>query len=164
MVWDSIDSTILNTEMPEIYRNYHVNILCRDCHEESKVVFHVIGLKCGGCGGYNTTRIGGDDPLPEEPPALNVENLSVNSDDSLSSWETLYTEEDETNTINANDNDVSITLLPPDENHEEMNENGDDHGSDEVLNEMTTENVDDGGTTNTESNLDTNRTSGGENP
>merc|ERR1719494_1257474 len=51
--------------MPEAYRNYHVNILCRDCHKESNVVFHIIGLKCTHCGAYNTTRIGGDDPLPE---------------------------------------------------------------------------------------------------
>lgn len=117
VVWESYDNSIVNTEMPEIYRNYYVNILCRDCHEESKAIFHVVGLKCGGCGGYNTTRIGGDDPFPEESPSISVENLSVTSDDSLSSWETVYTEEDETNRINVNDSDASITLLPHDESN-----------------------------------------------
>jgi len=129
-VWESIDSTIVNTEMPEIYRDYHVNVLCRDCHEESRVVFHVIGLKCSGCGGYNTTRIGGDDPLPEEPAGggggggVNLENLSVNSDDenddiSNGSWETIYTEEDGVTSINVGDIDVSVRLQTFGESDEE---------------------------------------------
>jgi len=119
-VWESIDEAVANTPMPEIYLNYHVSILCRDCHETSKVLFHVVGLKCSECGGYNTTRIGGDDPLPEdasehlEQLSLNQE-VSVNSDDSHDSWETIYTEEDETNTVNASDADAQVILLPGNE-------------------------------------------------
>jgi len=119
-VWQGIDEAVANTQMPEIYRTYHVSILCRDCHEESKVVFHVLGLKCGSCGGYNTTRIGGDDPLPEDA-SDHLELLTVSqetaghSDDLHASWETIYTEEDGTNTINAGDADAHVELLPDSE-------------------------------------------------
>jgi len=125
-VWQNFDEVVASTPMPEIYRNYHVSILCRDCHEVSKVPFHVIGLKCASCGGYNTTRIGGDDPLPEDA-SEHLENLSVtpdiavNSDDSHDSWETIYTEEDETNTLNASDSDAIVVLLPS--NVEDIPEN-----------------------------------------
>lgn len=109
-VWESIDEAVAHTQMPEIYRNYHVSILCRDCHKTSKVVFHVIGLKCAGCGGYNTTRVGGDDPLPEEATG-NLEHLAIDhdSDDSTNSWETIYTEEDEVTVVSAGDLDAVVT-------------------------------------------------------
>jgi len=31
-------------------------IKCNDCAFNDKVLYHPLGLKCGGCGGYNTTR------------------------------------------------------------------------------------------------------------
>jgi RING finger/CHY zinc finger protein 1 len=31
-------------------------IKCNDCAFNDKVLYHPMGLKCGGCGGYNTTR------------------------------------------------------------------------------------------------------------
>jgi len=118
-VWEHFDEAVANTPMPEIYRNYRVSVLCRDCHEESKVIFHVIGLKCAACGGYNTTRIGGDDPLPEDPTnqlgQLTVnQNLAETDDDTSSrdSWETIYTEEDEDTVVNADDSDAVVVLLP----------------------------------------------------
>lgn len=89
--WEHLDRIISETPMPELYKEYHVNILCRDCHKESKVVFHVIGLKCQTCGGYNTTRIGGDDPLPEEALG-DMTELSVASGHE-DSWETVSVEE-----------------------------------------------------------------------
>ena len=39
---------------------YNSNVLtkikCNDCNFNDKVLFHPVGLKCGGCGGYNTIR------------------------------------------------------------------------------------------------------------
>ncbi|XP_033738055.1 RING finger and CHY zinc finger domain-containing protein 1-like [Pecten maximus] len=55
-VWEHIDEEILHTPMPEEYKDYIVQILCRDCHKESSVLFHVLGLKCQECGSYNTCR------------------------------------------------------------------------------------------------------------
>jgi RING finger/CHY zinc finger protein 1 len=51
-----IDQEIAQTPMPPEYKDTMVNILCNDCHEESSVVFHVIGHKCV-CGSYNTRKI-----------------------------------------------------------------------------------------------------------
>jgi hypothetical protein len=31
-------------------------IKCNDCAFNDKVLYHPLGLKCGGCGGYNTSR------------------------------------------------------------------------------------------------------------
>lgn len=52
-----IDEEIQLTEMPEDYKNMLVRILCNDCHLESEIPYHVVGLKCGGCGSYNTRKI-----------------------------------------------------------------------------------------------------------
>ena len=38
-----------------------VNIICRDCNLSSQSKYHVIGLKCNNCCGYNTVRA--DDKL-----------------------------------------------------------------------------------------------------
>jgi RING finger/CHY zinc finger protein 1 len=32
------------------------NIKCNDCPFSGEAKFHPYGMKCGGCGGYNTTR------------------------------------------------------------------------------------------------------------
>ena len=66
--WKQIDQIVQETTMPEEYQNWSVKILCSDCHNESNVKFHIIGLKCQSCGGYNTRRIGN-----EEPPNLQSE-------------------------------------------------------------------------------------------
>jgi len=135
-VWEHFDEAVQSTPMPEIYRNYRVSVLCRDCHETSKVIFHVIGLKCDSCGGYNTTRIGGDDPLPEDPTnqlgQLTVtQNLAETDEDASSrdSWETVYTEEDEDTIVSASDSDAVIVLLPGNDeampNNDEANPNND---------------------------------------
>lgn len=61
-LWEFLDNEIENTPMPEEYENMKVDILCRDCHVKSYVKFHVAGLKCSNCAGYNTTRIHEDHP------------------------------------------------------------------------------------------------------
>ena len=40
-------------------------VMCRDCHTETQTAFHVIGLKCGQCGSYNTVRCG-EEEIPED--------------------------------------------------------------------------------------------------
>ncbi|XP_057671569.1 RING finger and CHY zinc finger domain-containing protein 1-like isoform X1 [Diorhabda carinulata] len=55
-LWKHYDMEIANTPMPPEYRNYYVEILCKDCHKESIVKFHVVGFKCAHCCSYNTCR------------------------------------------------------------------------------------------------------------
>ncbi|XP_058818821.1 RING finger and CHY zinc finger domain-containing protein 1-like [Topomyia yanbarensis] len=55
-LWEYLDSEVAATPMPKEYENYCVDILCKDCHQESTVKFHVVGLKCTKCGAYNTCR------------------------------------------------------------------------------------------------------------
>ncbi|XP_072399355.1 RING finger and CHY zinc finger domain-containing protein 1 isoform X1 [Diabrotica undecimpunctata] len=55
-LWKYWDVEIENTPMPSEYSNYYVGILCKDCHQESTVKFHVVGFKCVHCGSYNTCR------------------------------------------------------------------------------------------------------------
>ncbi|CAB4011791.1 RING finger and CHY zinc finger domain-containing 1 [Paramuricea clavata] len=54
--WSKLDSTIAQTPMPPEYANMDVRVLCCDCHKYSMVKFHIIALKCGECGSYNTCR------------------------------------------------------------------------------------------------------------
>lgn len=71
-LWDYLDAEVENTPMPTEYATHFVNILCKDCHKESKIAYHVVGLKCGHCGAYNTCQTGqtggggGDDDGEEE--------------------------------------------------------------------------------------------------
>jgi RecJ-like exonuclease len=37
--------------------NIKAEISCNDCEFKGEVAFHPVGLKCCGCGGYNTTKI-----------------------------------------------------------------------------------------------------------
>ena len=37
--------------------NIKAEISCNDCEFKGEVPFHPVGLKCGGCGGYNTMKI-----------------------------------------------------------------------------------------------------------
>ena len=60
-----MDEVVAQTPMPLEYRTWAVEVLCNDCHETSSTLFHVVGLKCGNCGGYNTRRTGSEPP-PEE--------------------------------------------------------------------------------------------------
>jgi RING finger/CHY zinc finger protein 1 len=57
-LWQYLDNEVNITPMPKEYDNFFVDILCKDCHQESSLKFHVVGLKCQNreCGGYNTTR------------------------------------------------------------------------------------------------------------
>ena len=52
-----IDNEVNATEMPDIYKDMMLQILCNDCHKESTVKFHIVGLKCQHCNGYNTRKI-----------------------------------------------------------------------------------------------------------
>lgn len=68
-VWSQLDDEVANTPMPDEYKDLYVFVLCRDCHKESKVKFHVIGLKCQECGSYNTcrTKAPEEDTKPKVP-------------------------------------------------------------------------------------------------
>lgn len=68
-LWKYLDAEVSLTPMPEEYNDCKTDILCKDCHEESTVKFHIVGLKCLNCGSYNTCRIKGS-PC-SDPDALN---------------------------------------------------------------------------------------------
>ena len=55
-----MDAELAMTPMPEEYREKRVRVQCNDCSEKMGTAFHILGLKCGGCGSYNTTKIGED--------------------------------------------------------------------------------------------------------
>ncbi|XP_062504416.1 RING finger and CHY zinc finger domain-containing protein 1-like [Corticium candelabrum] len=55
-LWKMLDAEVAATPMPKDYRDMNVQVLCKDCHKESSVNFHVVGLKCQCCGSYNTCR------------------------------------------------------------------------------------------------------------
>lgn len=55
-LWVFLDAEVAATPMPKEYEKYYVDILCKDCHKESLIKFHVVGLKCPHCGGYNTCQ------------------------------------------------------------------------------------------------------------
>ncbi|XP_061420851.1 RING finger and CHY zinc finger domain-containing protein 1-like [Lethenteron reissneri] len=55
-VWSDMDEEVAQTPMPEEYQNLLLTILCNDCLERTRVLFHVLGLKCDKCGSYNTCR------------------------------------------------------------------------------------------------------------
>ncbi|CAK9797641.1 RING finger and CHY zinc finger domain-containing protein 1 [Anthophora quadrimaculata] len=63
-LWRFLDMEVSSTPMPEVYKDCKVDILCKDCHVESTVKFHVVGLKCLNCGSYNTCRVKGS-PSPD---------------------------------------------------------------------------------------------------
>uniref|UniRef100_A0A8W8N2T0 RING finger and CHY zinc finger domain-containing protein 1 n=1 Tax=Magallana gigas TaxID=29159 RepID=A0A8W8N2T0_MAGGI len=74
-VWQNVDEEVSQCPMPEEYQNYYVQILCKDCHEESRVLFHVLGLKCQQCGSYNTCRTQEPEGAEESectPPGVNA--------------------------------------------------------------------------------------------
>ena len=61
--WEHMDMLVEQTTMPDKYKEWKVKVLCSDCHKESENIFHVVGIKCLNCGGYNTRRIG-NEPSP----------------------------------------------------------------------------------------------------
>lgn len=55
-LWDYLDAEVSNTQMPAEYADLYVDILCKDCHQQSNIPYHVVGLKCTHCGAYNTCQ------------------------------------------------------------------------------------------------------------
>ena len=51
-----IDNQISHQPMPRTLQNLTCKITCMDCTETSSSIFHKLGVKCGGCGSYNTIR------------------------------------------------------------------------------------------------------------
>ena len=54
--WLALDEEIRRAPMPAELEGKRVGILCNDCHEQAEAEFHCFGLRCGGCGSYNTRR------------------------------------------------------------------------------------------------------------
>ncbi len=43
-------------QIMSLFQNLYAFAHCRDCLRTSRCRFHVLGIKCAGCGGYNTVR------------------------------------------------------------------------------------------------------------
>eukprot|EP00887_Chlorella_sp_A99_P003656 scaffold7.g3656.t1 len=56
--WAAIDEQIERHPNPPEYAGWRADVMCNDCSELAIIDFHVIGLKCPGCGSYNTRRMG----------------------------------------------------------------------------------------------------------
>lgn len=52
-----LDHEIASVQMPDEYKDVIYDILCNECEKKSQCKFHVAGLKCSLCGGYNTRRV-----------------------------------------------------------------------------------------------------------
>ena len=50
---EMIEQEVQNTIMPEELRR-EVTVLCNECLNRSQAQFHIVGIKCGSCGSYNT--------------------------------------------------------------------------------------------------------------
>ena len=59
----------------EYSENINTQIICNDCGFKGGVRFHPIGLKCKGCGGYNTLNAGRGDDEDDEDDAENTDNV-----------------------------------------------------------------------------------------
>ena len=112
MNWDALDREVAATPMPLAYRGLFRKILCKDCHQHTTATFHIVGMKCGSCGSYNTTidsgpllvKVEGEErfrPLTVEEeerlgqvhfPEEESENDGESGDSDEDGWET--TEED----------------------------------------------------------------------
>eukprot|EP00095_Tigriopus_kingsejongensis_P002538 snap_masked-scaffold344_size201325-processed-gene-1.2 protein:Tk02538 transcript:snap_masked-scaffold344_size201325-processed-gene-1.2-mRNA-1 annotation:"hypothetical protein DAPPUDRAFT_190026" len=55
-MWRLYDQQIEETPLPAIYQNLYALSYCRDCLKTSKSAFHIMGIKCAHCEGYNTVR------------------------------------------------------------------------------------------------------------
>lgn len=56
-IWRTMDEEIALQPMPREFQNLFVHALCNDCSAKTKTKYHFIGIKCGGCGGYNTATL-----------------------------------------------------------------------------------------------------------
>jgi len=50
-----------------------LQIICNDCQAHCTVAFHVLGMKCTGCGSYNTAQDGGLIQPPQQPQLVPLE-------------------------------------------------------------------------------------------
>lgn len=56
--WAELDRQIRSLPVPPEYKGWRADILCNDCSHSSTIAFHLLGLRCTGCGSYNTRRMG----------------------------------------------------------------------------------------------------------
>ena len=64
LIWPN--DTVSGLDVVPLYINVVLlQVKCRDCLKETESSFHVVGLKCGECGSYNTVRCGNEE-IPED--------------------------------------------------------------------------------------------------
>ena len=53
-VWPAMGFEKEQLETPDKYKTLMKKIICNDCSKECETEFHVVGLECKHCGGFNT--------------------------------------------------------------------------------------------------------------
>jgi len=122
-IWKIYDKDIAETPMPEDYDNLCARIQCRDCSTASISPFHIVGIKCGECGSYNTVRDKG--PLIRKQDGVLVHDITRTEgrdhlDESSVSEDLLRLEMDE-------DNGGTGSLTPPETPNREHAVYGEGH-------------------------------------
>ncbi|XP_070562757.1 RING finger and CHY zinc finger domain-containing protein 1-like isoform X2 [Ptychodera flava] len=121
-VWRMLDQEVRNTQMPEEYANYRVQILCRDCHKECKVLFHVIGLKCQHCGSYNTCRTAENEETLDE--VVTPQEDGGNAEDAEENEENLVAESDDSSAGRQESSSVGDDNMQLDQDGSSPNQDG----------------------------------------
>jgi hypothetical protein len=85
MDWAALDREVAQTPMPREYARLHRHILCKDCNSPSTALFHIVGMKCAGCGSYNTAVDKGPLLVAEEGEAGGFRPLTEAEEKALSS-------------------------------------------------------------------------------
>jgi hypothetical protein len=86
--WKHLDQEVKAWPMPRRYKHFLVEVLCNDCHEVSKVKYHIIGMKCGKCPSFNTRRTGQETPPDETDSEFSSESdLELSDDESATPFE-----------------------------------------------------------------------------
>jgi len=56
--WERLDWEVKRNKVPHELRHRFVQTYCRDCQAKTEAPYHMVGLKCGKCGSYNTAQDG----------------------------------------------------------------------------------------------------------
>jgi len=78
MQWRLNDRIIQIQPMPVEFANSTADILCSDCDAKNKVTYHFVGLKCPGCGSYNT-KVLATHGFPTGDVTINVNEVNNES-------------------------------------------------------------------------------------
>lgn len=57
-LWRRMQLLARTAVQPPEFEGWRADILCNDCLRTTRVPYNIVGLRCEGCGSYNTSRLG----------------------------------------------------------------------------------------------------------